>query len=104
MGLPKMREELIMGKWDDPWDKPIEIKLKPTLRNFLRSNFVDTYGSQCSIQESSSVTPRLWLGVSKDFQGKESTRMHLSQEQVRALLPHLHAFVQHGRLIRDIES
>lgn len=78
-------------------ETPQQIKLKRTQRGFLRGDFSDTYGTECSIQESSSATaPRLWLGA--------STRMHLSQEQVKALLPHLQAFVKHGRLIRDIRD
>ena len=34
-----------------------------TNRGFELKHFVDDYGVDCSIQESSSVEPRIWLGV-----------------------------------------
>lgn len=75
------------------------MKVTPTNRGFNRAEFTDRYGSECSIQESSLATEyALWLGVHKDFNGVESTRMHLTQEQVAELLPLLQRFVETGRL------
>lgn len=34
-----------------------------TPRGFERIIFTDDYGARCSIQESSSVEPHIWLGV-----------------------------------------
>lgn len=33
-----------------------------TQRGFKRTDFKDCYGANCSIQESSSIEPRIWLG------------------------------------------
>jgi hypothetical protein len=98
---------------------PIEIT--ETQRGFAVAEFTDEYGHKCSIQKSSLVEPQcIWLGVddpnpqilARDTpQGgngwvpfhipKEvslTTRMHLSQEQVAALLPLLQRFVETGEL------
>lgn len=71
-----------------------------TDRGFGRAEFTDVYGNECSIQESSSVLPRLWLGVHKPGRGmmpssmsaseydlvcNGSRRMHLSKSQATAL-------------------
>ena len=70
-----------------------------TNRGFGLLRFVDTYGRDCSVQES-SVVPCLWVGA--DDQG---VRMHLSQRQVRDLLPYLEHFAAHGWLgIEDVEQ
>ena len=63
-----------------------------------RGEFTDFYGSQCSIQDSSGAEPAIWLGVEVSFKGKRATRMHLTQEQAKALLPHLQRFAKQGRL------
>ena len=67
------------------------MKLEYTPRAFRLALFKDRCGVVCSIQESSSVVPSLWLGV-------DSNRMHLSQEMVKALLPLLTHFTEHGVL------
>lgn len=37
--------------------------MSKTNRGFELKHFNDTYGADCSIQESSSVEPHIWLGV-----------------------------------------
>lgn len=70
-----------------------------TNRGFQIIQFRDRYGSACSLQQSSLAdftTPgssAIWLGVeSMPFQ----TRMHLSLEQVKALIPVLEMWVRTG--------
>lgn len=79
-----------------------KLKLENTQRGFARADFDDLYGSHCSIQESSLATDNaIWLGVhegSAQYDNKESSRMHLNQEQVASLLPLLERFVKTGRL------
>ena len=76
-----------------------EIKFRKTECGFKRADFEDLYNSQCSLQESSLATENaIWLGVHKNYQGAESTRMHLTEKQVAALLPHLKRFVETGKL------
>ncbi len=42
----------------------MKIKLKTTVRGFLRGEFKDLYGAKCSIQKSSLATDdAIWLGV-----------------------------------------
>lgn len=80
------------------------LKFKPTKRGFLRGEFKDRYGAQCSVQESSLATEAcIWFGVDVDFEGGEVLRgrMHLNQEQVRALIPFLRHFVRTGSLGTD---
>jgi hypothetical protein len=75
------------------------MRLESTPRGFARGNFVDRYGSGCSIQESSLATERaIWLGVDIPFDGEPDTRMHLTIEMVQDLLPLLHRFVETGTL------
>lgn len=82
----------------------MSIELTRTTRGFVIGKFYDAYDANCSIQESSSIDPHIWLG-SDDLQEKHhvtgeilSTRMHLSREQVEELLPLLHYFVDNGHL------
>ncbi len=60
-----------------------------------RGDFVDANMVECSIQESSVTAdvegPLLWLGVSE-------WRMHLTQYNVRELMPLLRTFLETGRL------
>ena len=80
--------------------------------------FRDSYGAYCSIQESSAARiemedgtvsdGKIWFGMDKESNGepvgktvdghKLGARMHLTQTQVRQLLPHLIYFVEHGEL------
>lgn len=91
-----------------------DLEPQTTNRGFALREFVDLYGSKCSIQESSLANEgALWLGVdngghfnmqSQDWNelahGKRSTggRMHLSRGIAAALLPLLTYFVEHGGL------
>lgn len=94
------------------------IKAGKTERGFVKGTFTDRYGVECSIQESSLATEgAIWLGVEdaspkqfvpngdpswRPFKVPESvhftTRMHLTQEQVRELLPLLQHFAETGYL------
>ena len=64
-------------------------KLGLTLRDFYVIRFYDSNGQKCRLQESSSVEPKIWLGT-------QEASAHLTQEQVRDLLPCLRAFAEDG--------
>ena len=65
-------------------------------RGLLVGTFVAQDGDRCSIQESSLATEScIWLGCN-EFQ-----RMHLTIENVQALLPHLLSFTLTGHLLPD---
>ncbi len=79
------------------------IELVPTGRGFLKGNFKDRYGEDCSIQESSLASEDcIWLGC--DLLTEPSTlkpvgaRMHLTRAMVEDLLPLLKHFAETGRL------
>lgn len=76
------------------------LKIKTSDRGFKYAEFTDLYGSQCSIQESSLATEAaLWLGVDisfKQYSNLGATRMHLTQEMARNLIPLLELFVEKG--------
>jgi hypothetical protein len=105
----------------------IMFKNKPTLRGFAHSSFKDRYGARCSVQKSSIAFEEcIWFGVddpkpqilcshaerngvarqnSTGWQPYKipedvllTTRMHLTQEQVRELIPVLQHFVDTGEL------
>lgn len=83
-------------------------KVEHTARGFERLEFTDRYGVRCSLQQSSLATERaIWLGcngsdprvlipgqgwttilMSRDYKLVD-TRMHLNEDQVRALIVHL---------------
>lgn len=67
------------------------MKIDYTNRGFVRGDFTDRCGEECSIQESSAMVPCIWLGTSDN-------RMHLTQTMVSNLLPLLQHFVKHGTL------
>lgn len=91
-----------------------------TNRGFKYVEFEDISGDSCSLQESSSYEPRIWLGknnvvprlflpdIDKTKTGwinypipdyvKIFARMELNQEQVKELLPYLEYFAEHGVL------
>ena len=92
------------------------MKKEKTERGFAIINFVDRYDNKCSLQKSSlAFEEAIWLGVDDtkftifedERMGKYittklpknfsvNTRMHLTQEQVKELLPHLQKFVETG--------
>ena len=101
------------------------MQINPTARGFSRGEFTDSNGQKCSIQISSAIEDEalLWLGCDKieltvgmpwrvisDEEIERTfgahaghvlanTRLHLSQSQVRELLPLLQKFAETG----DIE-
>ena len=105
-----------------------EVELRNTQRGFSIGEFVDQYGAKCSVQHSSIATKDcIWFGVddpnpqiiasqAKEF-GVETdqsngwvkypvpkevlinTRMHLSREDVKKLLPLLQRFADTGSLV-----
>ena len=70
-------------------------------RGFGVGNFEDYYGAPCSIQESSLATDNaIWFGVDDVNHGgfTDYGRMHLTQDQVKRLLPYLTYFADTGEL------
>jgi hypothetical protein len=95
-----------------------------TSRGFGLYEFKDRYNNACSIQKSSLATEDcIWLGLdnanpqilaSKTKEGGTgwvsypipedvslNTRMHLTQDQVKELLPILKHFVETGHLVNE---
>jgi hypothetical protein len=92
---------------------------RPTERGFLCIEFEDRYGNQCSLQESSLADDEghIWFGTEGkvmvgppwvEFKMPDNalvhSRMHLSQSQVKELLPQLRYFAEHGRLTDKVEK
>ena len=98
------------------------LKKNKTNRGFGIFTFRDRYGVKCSLQDSSLASePAIWFGINDPepkilkpgtgwvpFEIPEdvlmSTRMHLTQEQVKALLPILTHFAETGEYVRDYEG
>lgn len=90
--------------------KKFDLKREVTSRGFGRYEFVDRYGEECSIQESSLATESaIWFGINAasieasnlvESKGKKGAlaRMHLTQDMVRAILPVLTHFAATGEL------
>lgn len=80
----------------------MEIKMSRTPRDFIRGDFKDEHGHDCSIQKSSAILRggAIWLGLMEGThtEGYCLARMHLTQDHVRALLPLLTHFVETGEL------
>lgn len=92
------------------------MKIEQTERGFDRIDFTDRYGVKCSLQKSSLASEHaIWLGCNDakpdllvPGQGWTeidmpdgyiaNTRMHLTQEQVKELLPHLIKFAATGEM------
>lgn len=94
----------------------IPLKEGVTERGFPRIDFSDHYQEQCSLQLSSLAdTPAIWFGLNatkaKVLKGGTwnpvdlpegamvTSRMHLSHQHVKALLPYLMTFVETGDLL-----
>ncbi len=62
--------------------------------------FEDDFKQQCSLQKSHAILEnKIWLGVDKDINGKAvNARMHLTQDQVKELLPLLQKFAETGEV------
>lgn len=97
-----------------------ELTCTVTDRGFPYISFEDRYGESCSLQISSLAGEQVhcWFGVTNPsvkvmvpgmgWNPVElpagaliGSRMHLSQDQVRALLPHLQAFAESGEFAFD---
>ena len=99
----------------------MNIQKSKTPRNFKLIEFRDYYENECSIQESSlAIEEAIWIGVddanpqileSKIKEGGTgyvkyivpedvhfTTRMHLTREQVKEILPFLKKFVKEGEI------
>jgi hypothetical protein len=95
--------------------EPIEVT--QTQRGFDIAKFTDRYGMECSLQKSSLATEAaIWFGVD-DVKPQRcipgmgwtpvefppdtlfSSRMHLTQDQVKQLLPFLQRFAETGELV-----
>lgn len=93
------------------------MEIRFTERGFAIIEFKDEYGKDCSLQKSSLATDDcVWLGVNDaDPQILISgegwrplplpkgeiafhTRMHLTREMVKELLPHLQKFIDIGEI------
>ncbi len=93
------------------------MELSNTQRGFALGEFKDHSGAECSLQKSSAFGDFIWLGIDKPklviFENEKMgqymettipktwsihSRMHLSREQVKALLPALQKFVDTGEL------
>jgi hypothetical protein len=80
------------------------LKIKKTDRGFHFIEFIDANDKECSLQESSLVEPHIWLGCNKNAEQHHVTReplsprMHLSQKQVKKLLPMLKKFAKTGKI------
>ena len=81
-------------------NNPVQVKIKSntdttqrkTERGFAILNFIDRYNRPCSLQKSSLATENcIWLGA-------DDNRMHLTQELVKMLLPHLIRFTKTGEI------
>lgn len=98
-----------------------------TERGFNGYTFMDRYDQECSIQNSSIATEDcIWLGLndadpiimaSKVMENGTGwvkypipddvllhTRMHLTKEQVKELIPYLQYFVENGELPTENED
>lgn len=99
----------------------MKIDKTTTARGFGLYEFTDSYGEKCSLQESSNVCPHIWLGpddadpkIFLQGQGWKklsfpedamfNTRMHLTPEQVRVLLPLLDHFANTGEFPNVLEE
>lgn len=71
---------------------------KQTARGFTFYEFFDTNRIRCTLQKSSSGNePKIWLGVDSPSL-LNSSRMHLTVEKVRMLIPLLQKFVKEGEI------
>jgi len=71
------------------------MNIEKTARGFEFIAFVDRYGLECSLQQS-SLADFEEPGVSAVWFGLEGNRMHIDLGQMKELLPHLQAWVDNG--------
>lgn len=89
--------------------------IEKTNRGFDILKFKDSYNVECSLQKSSSaMEDKIWFGCNDpnlqvsengkfvpfitDKELFSTTRMHLTQDHVKKLLPHLIKFAETGEL------
>lgn len=80
-----------------------KLRFYRTQRGFVRADFKDLYGADCSIQKSSLATDdAIWLGCDEGthVDGSCCARMHLNREQAAMLIPILERFVKTAELPR----
>ena len=69
--------------------------IRQTDRGFdIYDEFIDSYGSQITVQESSLVAPRVWVFVDSTLYIKEkgTASMHLDMDDVDRLIAALQAW------------
>ena len=96
-------------------ESSIKLELLKNTNN-KKGVFRDVQNKECSIQDSSSVEPMIWIGVDNPTPRYDSStgkgganfplpegvtvsgRMELNKEMVKQLLPHLIHFSENGEL------
>lgn len=88
-------------------NRKTKFKRGETQRGFTCIGFLDDYGEKCTLLDSSSIEPHIWLGVdepkiiygnvAKPVKGALSF-MHLNQKQARQLAEELLYFADNGNL------
>lgn len=95
------------------YNRAVQMKRKTTNRGFAIYEFTDSIGEDCSLQKSSSIEDKIWLGATnlkvqyfipnvgwKDVElppdNIGNNRMHLTRKQVEQMLPILQKFVETG--------
>lgn len=77
----------------------MQINFSKTERGFAEIKFQDRYDQECSLKKSSLASEdAVWLGVTTDLRGQPGRHMHLTTDQVSALLPILQHFAWTGEL------
>ena len=88
----------------------MDSNIQHTERGFARVEFNDSSWASCSLQDSSAVEDKIWLGMDFSPEGEQvgiinetlgyviSSRMHLTRDQVAFLLPYLQRFVDTGSI------
>jgi hypothetical protein len=77
------------------------MRIERTERGFEVINFVDRYGADCSLQQSSAMIDFETPGASAIWFGTSADRMHLDFALLRQLLPHLQAWTETGSFTLD---
>jgi hypothetical protein len=76
------------------------VEVEKTERGFEIIRFKDIYGESCSLQQSSLAgneepgTSAIWLGV-------HDNRMHLDDDLLQKLLPHINSWIRFGTFQRQ---
>ena len=74
---------------------------KATRKGHLKGHFLDRFGAECSVQESSYPDePCIWLGIETDSggDGVPTGRMHINQKTAQEIIEVLRDFVNEGAL------